>query len=366
MIGIDFHTVRFGDPHQLWLLTVPAALLALWVWRLLRHRGDVLRIRRRRRLPVRQRLPAFGGLLFWLCLIMAIACTVVALARPSATVSLVRAGGIDLVVLQDGSASMHVTDVAGDRWQRSIRFLRVLGEALRWKNDRVALALFAHIAAPQVRLTSDPNTFFFFLDHLDKESPFRLEDATTWDTNIELGIYWGLRLITKDEELHGRSQSAKVFVVISDGQAWSGQVQKSIAMAQARSIPIFVVGVGTTGGGIIPEAPPQPDQAPALSVQGPLRSSLDRASLAQIATAGSGEYLELDRDSDRDIANRIIQAGRRRAPGIAGTQELYWPCLMAAAAFLALGTLALRERAELWLQMAGAGAAMAVLWLLTR
>ena len=54
------------------------------------------------------------------------------------------------------------------------------------------MALFARIATPQVRLTKDPNTYFFFLDHLSEESPFRLEDDTSWDTNIELGVYWGL------------------------------------------------------------------------------------------------------------------------------------------------------------------------------
>ena len=67
----------------------------------------------------------------------------------------------------------------GNRWQRSMRFLRVLGESLAWQDDRMAMALFAHIAAPQVRLTKDPNTFFFFLDHLAQDSPFRLEDDTT-------------------------------------------------------------------------------------------------------------------------------------------------------------------------------------------
>ena len=93
---------------------------------------------------------------------------ILALAKPQAVTSLVRTAGVDLVILQDGSASMHVTDVKGDRWQRSMRFLRTLGEALRWENDRVAMALFAHMATPQIRLTKDPNTYFFFLDHLEE------------------------------------------------------------------------------------------------------------------------------------------------------------------------------------------------------
>ena len=112
----------------------------------------------------------------------------------------------------------------------------------------VALALFAHIATPQVRLTRDPNTFFFFLDHLDNGSPFRLEDDTSWDTNIERGIYWGLRLFEKDEELQGKSANAKAFILISDGQAWSGEVAKSLSLAQGKGIPVHVVGVGTIVG----------------------------------------------------------------------------------------------------------------------
>jgi 5-enolpyruvylshikimate-3-phosphate synthase len=36
---------------------------------------------------------------------------------------------------------MRTPDVAGNRWQRAMRFLRVLGESLAWKDDRMAMAL---------------------------------------------------------------------------------------------------------------------------------------------------------------------------------------------------------------------------------
>ena len=88
-----------------------------------------------------------------------------------------------------------------------------------------------------------------------------------------------------------------------------------------------------------------------------------------IANAGGGEYLELDREGDREISNRIIDATRRRA-GSRGlevaNEELYWRLLLAAAAFVAIGLLFLQERVELWLQAAGAGAALALVWTLTR
>ncbi len=364
--SIDLNTVRFEDPQNLWLLVAPAALLALWFWQAAKRRADARQFAHRRTLPVRERFQLFGGLLFWLCLVLASAFTVLAMARPLARVSLVRTAGIDLVLLQDGSTSMRVSDVTGNRWQRSMRFLRQIGESVSWRDDRIAMALFARIATPQVRLTKDPNTFFFFLDHLSDESPFRLEDDTSWDTNMELGVYWGLKLVDRDEQIHGRSPNARAFVMISDGQDWSGEVAKSVALAKSRGIPIYTVGVGTSNGGFIPEPPRTPTSGPP---QPPVYAVLDRASLSAIANAGGGKYFELDRDTDRDIANQIIEATRARA-GFQGLQEgtepLYWRCLVVAAALLAVGTLFLVERAELALQVAGALVVLLVVTSLTR
>ena len=387
--SFDLSGLRFTAPALLPLLAIPAFLLVVWVWQAWRRHGDVTQMRKHRQLPTRhstERLPVLGDLAFWFCLIVALSAVIVAMARPVAVASLVRSSGIDLVVLQDGSASMRVRDVRSDRWRRSMSFLRTLGESMQWEDDRIALALFATIAAPQVRLTRDPNTFFFFLDHLEDEPPFRIEDDTTWDTNIERGIYWGLRLIDKDAELQANSavtakpaapgppgsasvsaapqrtpprltNKPRAFVLVSDGQAWSGEVAKSIELAQERRIPLFVVGVGTTVGGVIPD----PDTSRAV-----ISSALDRRSLGVIATAGGGRYFELERESDRDIANAIIDATRRRAES--GTvdesvSELYWSALFVAAVFLGLGALFLRDRASLGLQLV---AAVVVIVVLTR
>lgn len=355
----DLSAVRFGQPAALWLLVGPASLVVVWLWQFARRRADVRRVLGGRAVPVRERFAYFGGLLFWLCLTAATALTIVAMARPQLVTARLRTAGIDLVVLQDGSASMRVTDVSDNRWRRSIAFLRVLAEHLRWDEDRIALAVFARIATPQVRLTKDPNTLFFFLDHL-KESPFRVEDDTSWDTNIEQGLSWGMKLIERDEKFRGSpSPNAKAFLLLSDGQAWSGAAESALAAARTRNIPVFVVGVGTTTGGVIPEPAPK-DGAP---VRPPVFSSLDRASLAAIATAGGGRYLELDRERDLDIALGVVEAARRRAGSRGVTEELdetYPECLAAAGVLLIVGILFLRDRGELAMATAGAGVAAAI------
>jgi Ca-activated chloride channel family protein len=325
---IDPGAVRFGDPAWLMALAAPGLLFLIWCRRLAQRLAD----RRAFARHAGARVRIFGDLGSWLFLLAALSISILALARPAVVTSTIRRAGIDLVVLQDASASMRVTDVAGDRWRRSLAFLRVLGQSLRWEHDRVALAVFAGIATPQIRLTSDPNTLFFFLDNLDDEPPFRLQDAGTWDTNIERGVYWGLRLIEKDEELFGRSPNGRAFVLISDGQAWSGAVEQVLAAARRRNVPVHVVGVGSTAGGIIPE----PQRAPS---DAPVSSRLDRDSLAAIAGAGGGRYFELGRERDGEIANAIIGAARSRGLD-RGTsevrEELYPVCLAAAAVLLFL------------------------------
>ena len=159
--------------------------------------------------------------------------------------------------------------------------------------------------------------------------------------------------------MQGKSNNAKAFILVSDGQAWSGEVAKSMALAQAAGIPMHVVGVGTTAGGIIPD--PKRD-----ATQAAIRSVLDRSSLAAIATAGGGRYFELDRETDRDIANAVIDLTRRRAGG-QGVQETaedrYREFLMGAAAMVVLGVLFLRDQAALALQL---GAGLGVLLFVSR
>jgi hypothetical protein len=222
----------------------------------------------------------------------------------------------------------------------------------------MALTVFARVATPQVRLTRDPNTVFFFLDRLAARSPFRLEDDTTWDTNVEQGVAWGLRVLEKDRELHGASGHTPVFVLVSDGETWSGEVARAMDRVRSADIPLFVVGVGTVAGGRMPPVPIADDGEPPPAV-----SRLDRPGLQRIAVEGRARYFELDRDADRDIANAVIDAGRRTTPpslGDAVLTDLYWPVLAGACGLAAIGTLFLRRQPSLWLQLAGAASALAV------
>lgn len=351
--------MTYAVPGALWLLAMPAALALLWTWTAVRRWREARALRAARSAPWRERHGRLGALPAWLCLVAAAACLLGAVARPRGTATALGRAGVDVVVLADASASMHVSDVAGGRWARAMTFLRRFGDALSWDDDRMALAAFAHIATPQIRLTRDPNTVFFFLDHLGARPPFRLEDDTTWNTDLEQAVAWGLRILDKDAELHGPSPNAQVFVMLSDGEAWSGQVAKSIDRARDARVPIFVVGVGTLAGDWLPAVEVAPTEEPAPHAI----SRLNRTSLMRIAESAGGQYFELDRDPDRDIANAIVDAGRRLAPPKPAEPTVveFYPRLLAAAIGLAgLGLVFMRGGTEVWLQAALTALALAV------
>ena len=87
--------MRFGAPGFLPLLAIPAGLLILWAWQLWKRRADTRAFTRRRQVPVNERVPFFGELLFWLCLIFAAGSALMAIAKPQAVTSLVRTAGVD-------------------------------------------------------------------------------------------------------------------------------------------------------------------------------------------------------------------------------------------------------------------------------
>jgi hypothetical protein len=141
-------------------------------------------------------------------------------------------------------------------------------------------------------------------------------------------------------------------------------VARAVQRAVDRGVPLFVVGVGSLGGGPLPVV----RLADGEVLDSPGVSRLERAALQRIAAAGQGTYFELDRDEDRHIANTVLAAGRRLAPAQGLTEvaeDLHWWFVVGAVAMAAVGLLFL-ARVSLGILFAGSvGTALAlgpVLW----
>ena len=151
--------------------------------------------------------------------------------------------------------------------------------------------------------------------------------------------------------------------MISDGQAWSGQVDRALKAARDLRIPVHVVGIGTTTGALLPE--PERFASAADVPQPRIRARLDRETLLRIARETGGDYYEIEREPDRDMAFRLIHSVRRRAASLdeqTTHEELYWRFLAAAAVLVAAGVVFLARNVQLgWTAAGGAVALIALL-----
>ena len=186
-----------------------------------------------------------GGILLklrWLALALLIA----GLARPQVGEGelSVKASGIDIVVALDLSTSMMSEDfqLGGEQVNRLIVAKDVLRKFIEKRgNDRIGLVAFAgraYIVAPP---TLDHE---FLLQNLDRLDFGVIEDRTAI----------GSALTTSLNRLRDLKSKSKIVILMTDGQNNSGKVPPLTAAeaAQALSVKVYTIGVGTRGKAPIP------------------------------------------------------------------------------------------------------------------
>lgn len=257
----------------------------------------------------------------------ALALGLVALARPQLgerEADLARTGR-DVLILLDLSRSMTVTDVAPSR----------LAEAKRaaWETvsasggDRVGLIVFGGSAFLQLPLTSDHAALKLFLN---AASPDDLADPAT-----DIGT--ALATAGKVFE-HEGERGHRAVLLVSDGESGEGDLDAATASLRGSGIPVFALGVGTTGGGPVPaDSSEAPEKYHRDHIGRVAVSRLDEADLRQIARLTSGAYARADRAQDVRALRTALAKVRSRPLSSQKSSEradrFQWP--------LALGVLAL-------------------------
>jgi Ca-activated chloride channel homolog len=146
--------------------------------------------------------------------------------------------GNDLVFVIDVSKSMDAEDVAPSRLEKAKKIVSDLLSKLG--GDRVGIVAFAGNAYPVMPLSRDYGVAELYLNGIDTNF------ITTQGTNIADAVFEASTMLSQT------SNTSKVILIISDGEAHEGEVKQAITMAKKNKISIFSVGVGTTQGAPIP------------------------------------------------------------------------------------------------------------------
>jgi Ca-activated chloride channel family protein len=238
--------------------------------------------------------------------------------------------GLDLVLCLDTSRSMLVQDIKPDRLTRAKR--EINGLLAQLDGDRAALLSFAGDVRDVAPLTHDRDTLSVFVD---AQGP---EDNLRGGTDIGGVLEQALSLFD------GRTGAHEAIVLLTDGEDLEGRGLAVARKAEERGIHIYVVGMGTTQGGKIPDG------------RGFLRdeegkevvSALAGSTLQQIADLTGGAYLsaensafplqEIHEKRISRLETRELFAGKERIPH----DRYQWPLVLGALCLL--GSSGLRER----------------------
>lgn len=190
----------------------------------------------------------------------------------------VKRTGLDMLIAIDVSKSMLARDVKPNRLERSKFAVKDLVKKLN--GDRIGLIAFAGTAFLQCPLTIDYNGFLLALDDLNTDTIPRP------GTSISVAIREAI------DTLKGYKEKIKALILITDGEELEGDAMRAANEAAQAGIRIYCVGVGTTGGELIPVTDESGARAYLADKQGQaVKTRLNEDTLKKIAVATGGSYV---------------------------------------------------------------------------
>ena len=322
--------MSFAWPHLLWLLFLPAGLLA---WELTRRRRaaqatvrpkilradirhDRVELQREKARPVASRARP------WLCVGLTFA--ILAIARPQwgRLEEPVFDQSREILIAVDLSRSMLSTDVKPSRLARAKLLIQALLEKL--KGERVGLVVFSGTGFLQSPLSADYEILREFLPALKPD--YLPEGGTNYRAMIDASL-----------DAFGNGSAADRFlIVLSDGEATDEDWKPRAEELKEKGIRVLALGVGTPAGSMIPDDAGGfvKDDRGAVVL-----SKLESATLQQLAEITNGVYR--DASAWIDLASLIeetVNIGRKGSfvdkTTVRLVERFQWPLALAAWCFL--------------------------------
>lgn len=279
---------RVEHPDYLWLLLLVPVMIGMFIWYWRRRRAALDRFADRELLDylapgVNRRLPWTKFAL----LAVSLPLLIIALANPqwSAQREEMNRRGIDLIIALDISNSMLAEDVKPSRMDRARYFTTTLIDELAGNN--IGVELFTCTAVMTAPLTTD---YAFVKSVVSTAAPYQI---SAQGTNLAEAI------TVAEAAFDLESANHRALIIVSDGEDHDGSAASAAATAHDAGLLVFTVGVGKSGGSLMPV---QLNNGRSDYIRapggGPATTSADMATLEDIASNGGGIYFALSGDSE--------------------------------------------------------------------
>ena len=307
--------MTFVWPDFLWLLLLVPALVALYLWLLLRRKKNTLRYASLSLVKQAQgKGPGWRRHVPPALLLLALATLLVAVARPLAVVTL-PSQQQTIILAMDVSGSMRATDVQPNRLVAAQEAAKAFINELP-RSVRVGIVSFAGTAAVVQPPTQSHEDMFAAIDRFQLQrataigSGIVLSLATLFpDDGIDLSDITGQRAMPPAPGDKPKKQFAPVppgsynsgaIILLTDGQRTTGPDPMDAAkMAADRGVKVYSVGIGTKEGETI-------------GFEGwSMRVRLDEDTLKNIANLTRAEYFYAGTANDlkrvyQSLSSRLV------------------------------------------------------------
>ena len=313
----------FEFPRLLWLLAVPALLLAIYVWRCLKGRRPHMRVSvsapwLQKGNGALQALSHLPMVLFTAAMVL----LTVALARPrsSSQVEKVDSEGIDIIFAMDVSTSMLARDFTPDRISAAkdiaIEFIS------QRPSDRMGIVVFAGESYTQCPLTTDRATLINLMKEVQTDL---IEDGTAIGNGLATAV---ARMMDSDAP-------SRVIILLTDGVNNRGEIAPETAaeIAKTYNVCVYTIGVGANGEAPYPVMTPWGVEVRKMPVE------IDEDLLKRVAEATGGRYFRAtDNTKLSEIYSEIgrMEKVRTTVDSFPVYKELYTPYVLAALGCLLL------------------------------
>ncbi len=169
--------------------------------------------------------------------ILALACLIIALARPrdKFTVSQSNGEGIDIMLCMDISGSMNANDFSPTRLEAAKQVAAAF--VMARPGDRIGITIFSIVSYTLCPVTTDHN---IVLQQLASIRSGYLEEE---------GTAIGSGLATSVDGLRRSDAKSKIVILLTDGVNIGGTISPDIAtgLAKTYGIKVYTIGIGTKG-----------------------------------------------------------------------------------------------------------------------
>ena len=273
---MNIFNYTYHSPEAFWLLLLIPVLISLKYFVVKKNNG--IKLSTTPFIKHNSALKSYKPFLYLLN-ILALACFIVALARPqipknSDKIIKQEIEGIDIVIALDISTSMLAQDFKPNRLEASKKVGVEFIDSRR--NDRIGLVVYGSEAYTQCPLTSDYNIVKDLFRNVEHGS-------------VEGGTAIGLGLATAINRLKGSEAKSKVIILLSDGENNQGEIHPITAaeIAKDLGIRVYTIGVGSNKGNVKMPVAISPF---GKTIYDYVEVKIDEKTLTEIAESTGGQY----------------------------------------------------------------------------